>query len=341
MNRLHDRHGCYYISRPRVAHDPSEEAMSPSISGIHHVTAIADAPQPNVDFYVGVLGLRMVKLTVNFDDPGTYHLYYGDEVGRPGSVMTFFPWAGAAPGSRGTGQATVTSFSVAAGSTDFWRERLGRHRITLEGPVDRLGETVLSLHDPDGLVLEIVASEAERRAATWEGGPVPPEHSIRGFHGVTLSETNLDRTAALLVETLGFRRVAESGNRFRYEVGDGGPGARVDILHLPGLARGLVSVGTVHHVAFRTPDDAQQVAWQGEIRRRGIQVTPVADRHYFHSIYFREPGGVLFEIATDVPGFTIDEARDRLGARLMLPPWLEPRRAQLMQHLSPIRLPAA
>ncbi len=315
--------------------------MSPSISGIHHVTAISDAPQPNVDFYVGSLGLRMVKLTVNFDDPGTYHLYYGDELGRPGSVMTFFPWAGAAPGSRGTGQATVTSFSVPGGSVDHWRRRLESQRIAFEGPLDRLGEAVLSFHDPDGLALEIVASAAEKRGATWEGGRVPAEHSIRGFHSVTLSEANHDRTASLLVATLGFRLTAESGNRFRYEAGDGGPGARVDILHLPSLARGLVSVGTVHHVALRTPDDAQQDAWQAEVRRRGMQVTAVADRHYFHSIYFREPGGVLLEIATDVPGFTVDEPKDRLGSRLMLPPWLEPRRAQLMQHLSPIRMPAA
>lgn len=315
--------------------------MSPTISGIHHVTAISDAAQPNVDFYVGALGLRMVKLTVNFDDPGTYHLYYGDELGRPGSVMTFFPWTGAAPGSRGTGQATVTSFSVPAGSLDHWRRRLESRRIAFEGPVDRLGEAVISFHDPDGLALEIVASAAEERGATWENGPVPPVHSIRGFHSVTLSEANHDRTASMLVETLGFRRAVQSENRFRYEMGDGGPGARIDVLHLPNLARGLVSVGTVHHVAFRTPDDAQQTAWQGEVRRRGTQVTPVADRHYFHSIYFREPGGVLFEIATDVPGFTVDEQQDCLGSRLMLPPWLEPRRAQLMQHLSPIRIPVA
>ncbi len=315
--------------------------MNPTLSGIHHVTAIAGEPQANVDFYTGVLGLRMVKLTVNFDDPYIYHLYYGDERGRPGSVMTFFPWPGAGRGARGTGQATAVSFSVHAQALEFWREHLGNQRVAYDGPLDRFGESLLALRDPDDLALEIVASPTESRESSWKGGPVPPRYAIRGFHSVTLREAGVAETESMLQETLGFRRTAQAGDRVRYELGSGGPGACLDVTHDPHGSRGVVSVGTVHHVAWRTPDNDNETAWQAEIRRHGHQVTPVTDRHYFRSIYFREPGGVLFEIATESPGFTIDEPVERLGLTLMLPPWLEPRREQLIRQLPAVKVPAA
>jgi len=315
--------------------------MKPTIRGIHHVTAIAGDPQQNIDFYTGLLGLRMVKLTVNFDDPYTYHLYYGDDRGAPGSVLTFFPWPGASRGSRGAGQATVVSFSVPEGSLPFWQRRLTERGVPVSEPVGRMRSQAISFHDPDDLALEIVEDSAERRPPMPARALVPAERSIRGFHSVTLSEADGRATADFLTRSLGFRLVSQEGNRARYEAGEGGPGAAVDLLDEPRLERGLVSVGTVHHVAFRTPDDEEQAAWQETIRRAGHQVTPVADRHYFRSIYFREPGGVLFEIATDLPGFTIDEPVERLGGGLALPPWLEPRREAIARQLPPVSVPAA
>jgi catechol 2,3-dioxygenase-like lactoylglutathione lyase family enzyme len=313
--------------------------VSREILGIHHVTAIAGEPQRNVDFYAGLLGLRLVKLTVNYDDPETYHLYYGDEVGHPGTILTFFPWPGAPKGRKGTGQLTTTSFSIALGSVDYWVGRLKKHGIRFGGPVKRFEEQVISFSDPDDLTLELVAHASAESRSGWHRGSVPQEHVIRGFFGVTLSEEGYERTASLLTETMRFRLVKEDGSRFRYEVGKGGPGATVDVLTQPDAPMGLVSVGTVHHVAWRTPDDEQEKAWREELVRARLNVTPVIDRKYFHSIYFREPGGVLFEIATDPPGFTVDESKGDLGSRLMLPPQLEPLRAQLVQALPPIRLP--
>ncbi|HEX4961835.1 MAG TPA: ring-cleaving dioxygenase [Thermoanaerobaculia bacterium] len=315
--------------------------MRKPIEGIHHVTAMASDPQANVDFYTGVLGLRLVKRTVNFDDPGTYHLYYGDEVGHPGTILTFFPWPGARRGVQGAGQATVTSFSVPQGSFGYWTERLSRLGVTHEEPRQRFDEEVLTLLDPDGLRLELVAVAADPRAP-WEGGPVPAEHAVRGFDGVTLTEWNAHVTENLLAGTLGFRRVAEHGERMRFEVGEGGPGARVDVLGAPSAVRGHVSAGTVHHVAWRSADEPDQLAWREAVAETGLYVTPVLDRQYFRSIYFREPGGVLFEIATDPPGFTRDETVESLGTALKLPPWLEASRQQIQEALPPIEVrPAA
>jgi glyoxalase family protein len=305
--------------------------MERQIGGIHHVTAIARDPQANVDFYAGVLGLRLVKKTVNFDDPGTYHFYYGDGQGHPGTIITFFPWPMARLGSRGAGQATVTSFSVPEGSLGWWSERLDRLGVDHEAPRPRFDEEVLTVLDPDHLQLELVARAGDNRAP-WDGGPVPAEHAIRGFEGVTLTEWNPEVTSEVLTGLMGFRRIAEAGDRFRFEIGAGtagGPGTRVDILAKPDAPRGHVSAGTVHHVAWRTPDDAQQRAWHEEIQNRGFHVSPILDRQYFHSIYFREPGGVLFEIATDPPGFTKDEPEATLGTDLKLPPWLEPERQRI------------
>lgn len=305
--------------------------MRKPIAGIHHVTAMAGDPQANVDFYTGVLGLRLVKKTVNFDDPGTYHLYYGDEVGHPGTIMTFFPWPMARRGVQGAGQATVTAFSVPEGSLGFWTERLSRLGVAFEEPKPRFEEEVLTLLDPDGLRLELVARAGDGRRA-WEGGPVPAEHAVRGFDGVTLTEWNLDVTQEVLAGTLGFRRVGEERERVRFAAGD----SRVDVLASPSAARGHISAGTVHHVAFRAADEADQLAWREAVVESDLYVTPVLDRQYFRSIYFREPGGVLFEIATDPPGFTRDEPVASLGSGLKLPPWLEPSRPQIEAVLPPI-----
>jgi glyoxalase family protein len=309
--------------------------MNRTIEGIHHVTAIARDPQANVDFYTGVLGLRMVKKTINYDDPGTYHLYYGDGEGRPGTIITFFPWPMARRGSQGAAMATVTSFAVPEGSLGWWSERLTRLHVPFEAPRSRFDEEVITLLDRDGLELELVARAGDGRAP-WGGGPVPADKAIRGFEGVTLTEWNPEVTANLLTGVMGFRRVAEAGNRFRFEVGGGGAGTRVDLVAQPDAPRGHVSAGTVHHVAFRTPDDAQQQAWHGELADLGFHVSPVMDRQYFHSIYFREPGGVLFEIATDPPGFTADETVEALGSSLRLPQWLEPERRQIEEILPPV-----
>lgn len=312
--------------------------MDAKIPGIHHVTALAGDPQQNVDFYVGLLGLRLVKLTVNFDDTTTYHLYYGDGIGTPGTIMTFFPWPGARRGRRGAGQTTTTAFSVPADALDYWRDRLAGPGVYVEEPTTRFGDRVLTFYDPDGLRLEIVANREDTRNG-WREGPVPHEYAIRGFHGVELSERSLERTATLLAERLGFRLVGQDGNRTRYEVGDGGPGSLVDVVEQPGEQLGIVAVGTVHHIAWRTPDDAQQVAWRESLDRAGYNVTPVMDRQYFHSIYFREPGGVLFEIATDQPGFDKDEPVEQLGTDLKLPPWLEPVRARIEEALPTLNVP--
>ena len=273
------------------------------IPGIHHVTAIASDPQRNVDFYTNLLGLRLVKLTVNFDDPGTYHLYYGDEQGQPGTILTFFPWPGARRGRRGTGQVAVTAFSVPAGALDYWEARLKQQGITVGQRQRRFGEESLTFLDPDWMHLELVAHPEADLLSPWESGPVPAAYAIRGFHGVTLWERDPEPTVALLTETLGFRTEQVAGPRTRLHAVSAGPGSVVDILHLPEEAPAQGGAGTVHHIAWRTADDERQLAWQQEIARLGIRVTPVMDRQYFRSIYFREPGGVLFEIATDPPGF--------------------------------------
>ncbi len=313
--------------------------MERSIPGIHHVTAIAGDPQQNVNFYVGLLGLRMVKKTVNFDDPGTYHFYYGDAQGTPGTILTFFPWPKASKGRQGTGQVTVISFAIPSEALSYWMNRLTAFHIPFEGPISRFAEEVLVLTDPDGLPLELVTAPPLPHAHPWNDGPVPPQYAIQGFHSVTLAEAAYEPTATLLTETFGFRLAGEVGNRFRYALDSANARTFVDMLYLPDQQPGQVAVGTVHHVAWRVPTDEEQERWRQEIQELGFQVTPVKDRHYFHSIYFREPGGVLFEMATDVPGFTIDEPFEQLGTHLKLPSWLEPKRGQLEQTLPPFHLP--
>jgi predicted esterase/catechol 2,3-dioxygenase-like lactoylglutathione lyase family enzyme len=313
-----------------------------NILGLHHVTAIASDPQRNVDFYVGFLGLRLVKRTVNFDDPQTYHLYYGDEQGNPGSIMTFFPWPGARRGRQGVGQAAVTSFSVAPASIAFWIERLIKHGIKYEGPAKRGdAETVLSFHDHDGLLLEIVghAGAASRPAWTHAHG-IPAEHAIHGFHSVTLWVKEHAPSEQVLVETLGFRVVGETDTVRRFVVGDGGPGKIIDVRAVGGFIEGVGGAGTVHHIAWAVADDTSEVETRRQLIDAGLHPTPVIDRNYFHSVYFREPGGVLYELATNPPGFAIDESPDSLGERLMLPPQYEAQRGEIEAVLPPIHLPA-
>jgi glyoxalase family protein len=314
-----------------------EKIMQRPISGIHHVTAIASDPQRNLDFYTEVLGLRLVKRTVNFDDPGTYHLYFGDESGSPGTILTFFPWPRAARGSRGVGQVTVTSFSVPEESLNYWEKRLSSSGIPVERTGKRFEEEVLTFADPDGLKLEMVGHAGSSKPGLGTRAGVPEEHVIRGFYAVTLTELGLEATADLLL-TLGFRQIAEKENRFRFDVGKGGAGARLDVLDIPEGRYGRISAGTVHHVAWRVADDESQKSWRERLVERGLNVTPVIDRRYFHSVYFREPGGVLFELATDPPGFAIDEPMENLGEVLKLPPWLEPDRNEIERVLPPLEL---
>ncbi len=308
------------------------------IAGIHHVTAIASDPQRNVDFYTEVLGLRLVKRTVNFDDPGAYHLYFGDEMGSPGSILTFFAWPMAGRGHAGVGQVDVTSFAVPEDSLKYWEQRLLSAGISAERSDKRFDEDVLTLADPDGLRLELVAkSETHSAGRPWKDAPIPVQHAIRGFCSVTLCEHGYEATAQLL-KTMGFMKTGEHGNRFRFDVGEGGAGARVDVLCASEAAYGRIAVGTVHHVAWRVADDSSQLSWRKRLVDEHLNVTPVIDRCYFHSIYFREPGGVLFELATDPPGFATDEAVEKLGEALKLPPWLEPHRNKIEQVLPPIQL---
>lgn len=308
------------------------------LRGIHHITAIAGDPQRNIDFYTEVMGLRMVKLTVNFDDPSAYHLYYGDEEANPGSILTFFSWPGAQKGWRGPGQAVACSFSIPEAATGYWIERFKKHNVEHKPVRSRFSEEVITFFDTDGLMLELVAhADADRRSG-WFRGSVPEEHALRGFYSVTLSELDIDPTRKHLVEQLRFRQGDESEESVRFETGPGGAGTIVDVQKASPIDGGLIAVGTIHHVAWRTPDDVEHIAWRRELFSGGVHVTPVIDRYYFHSIYFREPGNALFEIATDMPGFTVDESREELGSRLRLPPWLETKREIIEQNLPPVGL---
>jgi glyoxalase family protein len=319
------------------------------------------------------MGLRLVKLTVNFDDPTTYHLYYGDSLGRPGTILTFFPWAEAPTGYRGTGQVTAISFLIPSGSMTYWIDRLKSNGISFVGPSKRFSDEFVSFHDPDGLMLELISpsyshdSQGQREQQQqqllqqtdndiWKESPISKEHAIRGFHSATLSEEGYERTASLLADTMGFKLVAKDNkeDRFRFGIveknnsnqeGDNGSmesstslGSFVDIVCQPEISRGYIGIGTVHHIAWRAANDRHQL----DLRKRIVEEaklnpTPVIDRTYFHSVYFREPGGVLFEIATDPPGFAVDERPEDLGKHLKLPQWLEPVRGKLEQLLPPVK----
>lgn len=306
----------------------------PAIAGIHHVTAIASDPQRNLDFYTGILGLRLVKLTVNFDDPGSYHFYFGDHPGRPGTILTFFPWPLAKRGRQGAGFTHATAFRVAPGSIDAWLKRLGDARVELGVSTTRFGQRVLPFRDPDAMPLELIEDPGVPTGA----GP----DLIHGFHSVTLNSSDPAATSRLLTESLGFRKIGSDDQCARFAAAEsetpGSPGQYVDVLNTREGA-GKLGAGVVHHVAFRARSDQEQGQWSTILSDAGEHVTPVQDRSYFRSIYFREPGHTLFEIATDQPGFATDETVETLGSALRLPPPYEPRRAEIQRALPPIRLP--
>jgi glyoxalase family protein len=310
--------------------------MPTSIVGLHHVTAIASDPQRNLDFYTEVLGLRFVKRTVNFDDPGTYHLYFGDDAGAPGTILTFFPWPRAVRGQSGAGEVAQTAFSVPLESIAYWQKRLTGHGILVEQTGKRFEEEVLTFPDPDGMKLEIVGHADSSAQNPSRFSEVPGEHAIRGFYGVTLLEHSAENTANFLA-ILGFHKQAEVGNRLRFAAEGAAFGSHIDLVIEPNAENGRSGAGSVHHIAFRATDDAAQLEWR-EVIGQYVDVTPVMDRTYFRSVYFREPGGVLFELATDPPGFALDEPIESLGEELRIPAWLEPRRALLEQRLTPLEL---
>ena len=309
-----------------------------SVHGIHHVTAIAGHPQENLTFYVGVLGLRLVKRSVNQDDPGTYHLFYADAAGTPGTDVTFFPWTRMAPSRRGAGMVGEIALAIPAGSLEWWRKRLGEHDVHRMEEEQRFEERALPFRDPHGLSLALVEIEEDREFAVWTGSAVPPEHQIRGVHAVRIQERVLAPSATLLEEVLGFRRIASDGAWHRWSAGRGS-GAFADLQEAPEAPFGRWGTGAVHHVAWRVRDDEEQFAVRAAVEATGLQPTPVIDRFWFHSVYFKEPGGTLFELATDGPGFDRDEDPARLGETLVLPPWLERNRSAIESVLPPLEMP--
>ena len=310
--------------------------MSTLITGIHHITAIAGNPQKNIDFYTGILGLRMVKKTINFDAPDVYHFYFGDELGAPGTVFTTFPFDGARKGIKGTGELTYTAFSIPTQSLSFWMDRLAKFNIPTSTPLTRFGEKVLRFEDHDGMGIELIANGRDPRNG-WSYGTIPLEHSISGFYGATLNLKAKELTEKLLTQFMDYRFIAEENGRFRYGT-EGKPGDIVDIVVDKDGRQGVQSAGTVHHIAFRTDNEATQLKIQKKLLDNGYHVTEVKDRNYFKSIYFREPGGVLFEIATDEPGFAIDEDEALLGEALKLPLWAEPHRERIEKSLAKVTI---
>lgn len=310
-----------------------------TITGLHHVTVNSGDPQENLDFYVGVLGLRLVKRTVNQDAPQTYHLFYADGAGTPGTELTFFPWRGMPPGRAGAGETGEVALAVPPGTLDWWAARLSAQGVASLERAVRFGEPVLAFRDPHGLGLALVETGDAREFTPWAEGPVPGSHQIRGLHAVRLTEHALEPTERFLHEGLGFSFAREEDGWRRHAVAGGGSGRWVDVRALPTFARAVSGTGSVHHVAFRVDDDAAEARAQREIRDAGGRVTSVIDRFWFKSIYFREPGGALFEIATDGPGFAVDEDPMTLGERLVLPPFLEPRRAEIARGLPSLVAP--
>jgi glyoxalase family protein len=309
-----------------------------NITGLHHVTALTSDAQQNLDFYAGILGLRLVKKTINFDAPDVYHLYYGDEEGQPGTILTFFPFNGIAKGRKGRGQLTVTSFSIPENSLEYWQKRLNKFMIPHGKPAQRYDdEMYIYFEDQEGLGIELIANKSDSRKG-FTYGQIPLEHSIRGFYGVSLSEDGYERTGGLLTEQMDHKLVTEKGNRFRFST-TGKPGSFVDILCSPEELSGLGGSGTVHHVAFATKNDQTQHEFRENLLQKGtVNPTPVIDRQYFHSVYFREPGGILFEAATSDIGFTLDEPKEHLGEKLKLPSWEESNRNEIEKLLARIDL---
>ena len=313
-----------------------------SINGLHHITAISGPAQENLDFYSGVLGMRLVKKSVNQDDPGTYHLFYADAEGHPGTDLTFFPWAQMAPPRMGHGLAVEVSLEVPGNSLEFWGQRLEKYGASANAIERRFGDRVLTLTDPHGMRLSLVepagAYTKTRSFSPWDHSTVAPEHQVRGLYGAQLWERDLGSTTTFLTDVLGFRRLADENGWTRY--GFDKAAGIVDVREAAGERRGAWGVGSVHHLAWRVDDDVHQLAVRAQVEAGGSQATPVIDRFWFKSVYFKEPGGVLFELATDGPGFAVDEDREHLGETLVLPPWLEPARGRIEAVLPPLR-PAA
>lgn len=306
------------------------------VNGLHHVTAIAGRAQENLDFYAGVLGMRLVKKSVNQDDPGTYHLFYADAVGHPGADLTFFPWAQLAPPRMGHGLSVEVALEIPAGSLDFWGARLARYGVEIGGLESRLGDRALPLVDPHGLRVALVepAVPPPRQFTPWEQSPVPVAHQIRGLFGARLWEQHPDRTAAFLEQVLGLAPIGSEHGWTRF--GAIGSAGIVDIRETPEARRGAWGVGSIHHLAWRVDDERHQLEVRAAVESAGVQPTPVIDRFWFKSVYFKEPGGVLFELATDGPGFSVDEDASHLGEALILPPWLEPERSAIERGLPPL-----
>ncbi len=309
-----------------------------NIPGIHHITALASSPQRNMEFYSGVLGLRLVKQTVNFDAPDVYHLYYGNEVGLPGTLLTFFPFTEAERGRRGAGEITAVAFSVPDGSLDFWIDRRSRNGTRFEGPGRRCDEEVISFADPDGMTVELCADRSAHELPGWQGGPVPAAHALRKLHGATITHRDLALTRSFLIGMMGFEEGPAESNRHRFFAGADHGRAAIDIVVDPEAPRSRQSAGSVHHIAWRIKSNEEQQRWRNKLVDAAVGVTQILDRIYFRSIYFREPGGVLFEIATDLPGFAVDEPVDELGTHLKLPQWLEPERPRIERILPSLNL---
>ncbi len=313
--------------------------MTPSVRGIHHVTCIAGDAQENLDFYVELLGMRLVKRSVNQDDPGTYHLFYADNVGTPGTDLTFFPWPKMEPGRLGTGLTVEVSFAIPLGSLAYWKERLQQFSVEHGVPETRFGETTLAFKDVHGLPLALVETSDERQFVPWGNSPVSPEHQLQGMHCVRLWERNLDHTEKILTQRMGFVLLGTEGGWHRYGVEVGGSGKLVEIKELPEERRGQWGTGAVHHVAWRVKDSEEQMSVREGIANAGLRPTPQIDRFWFKSVYYKEPGGVLFELATDGPGFDRDEDMEHLGEQLILPPWLEAQRSEIEAALPPLEMP--
>lgn len=308
--------------------------MENKILGLHHITAIAGDAKRNFDFYSKVLGLRFIKKTVNFDDPGTYHFYFGDEVGSAGTILTFFPWGeGIQQGRKGSGMATEIGYSVPKGSLGFWQERFEKYNVIYNKPAEKFGEKYLTFLDPDGLKLELIESKTEDNRKAWETDEVKADVATKGFHNITLTLNTIKPTAAILTELFGYKLIEQDVNRYRYATDTVANAAIVDLVELPQEHRGHVANGSVHHVAFRVKDDASLMYFRDKIEQYGLSITPQIDRQYFHSLYFREPGGVLFELATENPGFTVDEPLEELGKNLKLPAQYEASRDKIEAHL--------
>jgi glyoxalase family protein len=312
-----------------------------TVRGLHHITAISGPAQENLDFYAGVLGMRLVKRSVNQDDPGTYHLFYADAVGHPGTELTFFPWAQMAPSRDGYGLSTEVSLAVPPGSLVFWSGRLQRYGIAVNAPEVRFGEHVLPMKDPHGLRVALVesASAMARPFTPWEEGPIPVEQQIRGLETARMEEASLPISSAFLVNAMGFREIGTGNGWHRYGVGEGKSGQYVDVREVTGARRGAWGTGSVHHLAWRVDDEAHQAEVRESVIKGGAQPTPVIDRFWFKSVYFKEPGGVLFELATDGPGFAVDEDPAHLGETLVLPPWLEADRATIESTVPKLTMP--